>query len=58
MAEIFWHTAADALIDSLKLFPFLLATYLALEYLEEKAGDKTVNPVSYTHLTLPTNSRV
>ena len=43
MAEIFWHTAADALIDSLKLFPFLLATYLALEYLEEKAGDKTVN---------------
>lgn len=43
MAEIFWHTAADALIDSLKLFPFLLATYLALEYLEEKAGNKTVN---------------
>ena len=43
MAEILWHTAADALIESLKLFPFLLATYLALEYLEEKAGDKTVN---------------
>lgn len=43
MIEILWLTATEALIDSLKLFPFLLATYLVLEYLEEKAGHKTVN---------------
>ncbi len=43
MTEVLWHTAVEALIDSFKLFPFLLATYLVLECLEEKAGSKTVN---------------
>lgn len=31
---------ADSFIDSLKLLPFLFVTYLIMEYLEHKAGDK------------------
>ena len=31
---------ADSFIDSIKLLPFLFLTYLAMEYLEHKAGDK------------------
>lgn len=31
---------ADSLIDSIKLLPFLFLTYLAMEYLEHKAGRK------------------
>lgn len=30
----------DSFIDSVKLVPFLLVTYLLMEYLEHKAGDK------------------
>ncbi|MCH5263566.1 MAG: arsenic efflux protein [Lachnospiraceae bacterium] len=30
----------DSLIDSIKLLPFLFLTYLVMEYLEHKAGDK------------------
>ena len=33
----------DTLIDSIKLFPFLFITYLLLEYLEHKTGDKSKN---------------
>ena len=31
---------ADSFIDSVKLLPFLFLTYLAMEYLEHKAGRK------------------
>lgn len=31
---------ADTLVDALKLLPFLFLTYLAMEYIEHKAGDK------------------
>jgi hypothetical protein len=31
----------DAAVDSIKLLPFLLITYLAMEYIEEKAGART-----------------
>ncbi len=31
----------DTLIDSVKLFPFLFLTYLAMEYMEHKMGEKT-----------------
>ncbi len=36
----------DTVIDNLKLFPFLLITYLFLEYLEHKTSDKTANIIS------------
>ena len=31
----------DTLLDVIKLVPFLLLTYLVMEYLEHKAGEKT-----------------
>ncbi len=41
MSEVIW----DTLIDSIKLVPFLFLTYLAMEYLEHKAGEKTTHMV-------------
>ena len=35
----------DTLIDSIKLVPFLFLAYLAMEYLEHKAGEKTTQMV-------------
>lgn len=40
MLEILFHAAEHALIDGVKLLPFLFLTYLAMEWLEHKAGDK------------------
>ena len=34
------NVIADSFIDSIKLLPFLFVTYLIMEYLEHKAGDK------------------
>ena len=31
----------DAIIDSIKLLPFLFITYLLMEYIEHKTKDKT-----------------
>ena len=36
----------DTVVDNLKLFPFLFAAYLLLEYLEHKASEKTMNLVA------------
>lgn len=36
---------ADTLLDTIKLVPFLFLTYLAMEYLEHKAGEKTTHMV-------------
>lgn len=36
-----WNILADTLIDNLKLFPFLLITYLFLEYMEAKMSERT-----------------
>lgn len=35
------HIIEHSVLDSLKLVPFLFLTYLVMEYLEHKAGDKT-----------------
>ena len=36
-----WEIVEDALIDSIKLIPFLFVTYLVMEYIEHKTKDKT-----------------
>ncbi len=41
MWSLICEVALDALIDSVKLLPFLFVTYLAMEYLEHKTSDKT-----------------
>lgn len=41
MLDIILDCAIDSIIDSIKLFPFLFITYLILEFLEHKTGDKT-----------------
>ena len=35
------HVLTDTLIDSIKLFPFLLLTYIVMEYLEHRTSSKT-----------------
>ena len=35
----------DAIIDSLKLLPFLFITYLLMELLENKAGEKSLHAI-------------
>lgn len=41
MEHILIHSLEHALEDCIKILPFLFITYLIMEYLEEKAGDKT-----------------
>ena len=40
------HIIEHTLADSLKLVPFLFLTYLVMEYLEHKAGDKVAKFVN------------
>lgn len=40
MLQILLHALEHALVDGIKLIPFLFLTYLAMEWLEHKAGDK------------------
>lgn len=37
------HVIEHTLLDTLKVIPFLFITYLVMEYLEHKAGEKTQN---------------
>ena len=46
-------TLLDALIDTLKLVPFLFITYLILEFIEEKAEQGSIKLVSRSHLWGP-----
>ena len=39
----FWEIIEDSVIDSLELFPFLLVTYLLLEYFEHRSSKKSLN---------------
>ena len=43
MIEILLHTIKHTLEDGIKLLPFLFITYLIMEYIEHKTGDKTKN---------------
>lgn len=38
---MFFEAAVDALLDGIKLLPFLLVTYLLMEYMEHKTSQKT-----------------
>lgn len=40
--ELFAEALTDALVDTVKLIPFLFVTYLLMEYLEHHTGDKSV----------------
>ena len=39
--EIILDSLLDAVLDSLKLLPYLFITYLVMEYIEEKAGERS-----------------
>lgn len=41
MTHILLHSLEHALSDSLKILPFLFITYLLMEYLEKRTGEKT-----------------
>lgn len=43
MSEEFLDVLLDTGIDALKLLPFLFITYLIMEYIEHKTGEKTKN---------------
>lgn len=40
-----WEIVADSLLDTAKLVPFLLLTYMAMEYLEHRAGSAAASLV-------------
>lgn len=44
----FTECLLDALVDTLRLLPFLFLTYLAMEYLEHRAGNKSVRIIRKT----------
>ncbi len=46
--DFFIDILSEAAIDTLRLAPFLFLTYLAMEYLENKAGEKTILLLSGT----------
>ena len=45
MLHILLHTIEHTLLEALKLVPFLFLTYLAMEFLEHKTGDKAKHMV-------------
>ena len=39
------HVLEHTLIDTIKLLPFLFLAYLVIEYIEQKAGDRTTHVI-------------
>ncbi len=50
MLEVF----QDAIIDSIKLIPFLFLTYLIMEYIEHKTKEKTKNTIKKSGKSIST----
>lgn len=48
MLHILEHVLMHALEDTIRLIPFLFLTYLGMEYLENRAGEKTIAILSRT----------
>lgn len=46
--ELLLDILLDTAIDTIKLVPFLFLAYLAMEYLETKAGEKTISMLLHT----------
>ena len=46
MTEMLLDALADALNDTVKLIPFLFVTYVIMEWLERRTGDKSVRTLS------------
>ncbi len=46
MAHIFIHAFKHSFLDALKLLPFLLVTYIVMELIEHRAGEKTAAVIS------------
>ena len=40
--EVVWDILIDGVLDTLKLLPFLFLAYLLMEWLEQKAGEKSL----------------
>ena len=49
MWHTLWHIFEHALLDSVWLLPFLFLTYLAMELLEHKAGERVLGEDPKTH---------
>ena len=47
--ELFLHVAEDALLDTLKMLPFLFGTYLLMEYLEHRASRQMERLLAGSH---------
>ena len=37
---MFWDAVIETAADGVKILPFLFITYLVMEYIEHRAGDK------------------
>lgn len=48
MIHLLEHVIVHALEDTVNLFPFLFLTYLGMEYLENRAGERTIAILSRT----------
>lgn len=51
--ELLTDCIADSAMDSIRLIPFLFLTYLIMEYVEHKTGDRTVNMIRKAGKTGP-----
>ena len=45
MLQMILHVVEHTLLDSIRLLPFLFLTYLIMEYIEHKTGDKAKNTI-------------